>query len=111
MLAMYSRYSVMYISGYKGLFSGKNPRLFLTCNESLTTLVPLTITSPESGKSNPHMIFIRVVLPAPLGPINPATSPVFTSNETLFHASCVPYLFTILSILIDMVTNVKYEQK
>src|SRR3954470_24825306 len=40
-------------------------------------------TSPESGLTNPTIVWKEVVLPAPLGPNSPTTSPCSTRTETL----------------------------
>src|SRR5438309_10157955 len=36
---------------------------------------------PDDGANMPHITLINVVLPAPLGPITPSTSPEGTWNE------------------------------
>ena len=45
---------------------------------SLATLCPQTVAEPEEGARKPVTIFMVVLLPAPLGPRNPSTSPLFT---------------------------------
>jgi len=47
-------------------------------------------TSPESAASTPRTIRIVVVLPAPLLPTNPNTSPGRTVNETSDSTVRVP---------------------
>ncbi len=54
------------------------------------TSCPRQINEPESGVTNPQMTLNRVVLPAPLGPITPSTSPLETSTETLSRAVIPP---------------------
>ena len=48
---------------------------------------PLTLTSPDVGLTNPQIILIIVVLPAPLGPNNAKISPLLISRFTLLRAS------------------------
>src|SRR5919197_458268 len=48
---------------------------------------PSTEASPAVGNSRPESIFRVVVLPAPLGPRKPTTSPAATSKETPATAS------------------------
>jgi hypothetical protein len=45
---------------------------------------------PRSGFRNPSTHSIVVVLPAPLGPINPKISPSRTSNDTSSTATVDP---------------------
>src|SRR3954447_14448655 len=40
------------------------------------------MTSPASGRTSPSSILMTLVLPAPLGPSSPSTSPRATVNET-----------------------------
>ena len=51
------------------------PRLARRCGASFVTSTPLTCTEPAVGSCIPLMTLNRVVLPAPLGPIRPVTSP------------------------------------
>ena len=44
--------------------------------------VPATRAAPADGLASVHSMLIVVVLPAPLGPRNPKTSPVATSKRT-----------------------------
>src|SRR5437763_9130861 len=53
-----------------------------TSSRSRTTSWPATCATPEVGLASVQSMLIVVVLPAPLGPRNPNTSPVATSNST-----------------------------
>ena len=53
------------------------------------------ITFPLSDLRYPVITLIEVVLPAPLGPRNPITSPTLTSKESLFMAVKSPKFFEI----------------
>src|SRR5688572_32963544 len=48
---------------------------------------------PASGASNPHRMRTAVVLPAPLGPSRPNTSPRTRLNVTSDSAACSPKRF------------------
>ena len=52
----------------------------LTCRGFLSKLNPHTLTLPLVLVTVPPNILKKVVLPAPLGPSNPNTSPCFTSK-------------------------------
>src|SRR5438105_12439211 len=52
---------------------------------------PLQITSPASIGNSPAMASSSVVLPAPLGPISPSTSPALSAKEMTASARCSPY--------------------
>ncbi len=54
----------------------------LMASVSRITSKPATVPAPELGWSSPHSMRMVVVLPAPLGPRKPNTSPRPTSNET-----------------------------
>src|SRR5579875_1456605 len=45
---------------------------------------------PDWGRTNPHATLKRVVLPAPLGPITPTTSPESTATDTPSSAVSPP---------------------
>ena len=45
---------------------------------------------PEAGVTKPQMTLNNVVLPAPLGPMTPSTSPCETSSETPSSAVMPP---------------------
>ena len=47
---------------------------------------PLILISPDVGSVIRESSFKSVVLPAPLRPMMPITSPCFTSNDTSFSA-------------------------
>src|SRR3954464_7601925 len=49
------------------------------------------MTSPASGRTSPSSILMTLVLPAPLGPSRPSTSPRATVNETSSTACWRPY--------------------
>src|SRR3954453_13518127 len=49
------------------------------------------MTSPASGRTRPSSILITLVLPAPLGPSRPSTSPRATVKETSWTAVWRPY--------------------
>src|SRR5215510_13742754 len=61
---------------------------------------PHTDTPPEVGGMKPVIMRMVVDLPAPLGPRNPSTSPLPTSNETPSTASFGPNDLLRLSTLI-----------
>ena len=46
-----------------------------------------TVTFPEEGVTIPHIMLIKVVLPAPFGPSRAIISPFFISKLTFFKAS------------------------
>src|ERR1039458_10114607 len=52
--------------------------------------VPRQRNVPESGAAKPQITLNNVVLPAPLGPITPSTSPVRTSSDTPSRAVIPP---------------------
>src|SRR5262245_16907720 len=64
--------------------------LALTRSCSLPTSWPATDAVPEPGTSSPHSMRIVVVLPEPLGPRMPKTSPGKIRNETSSTAWTVP---------------------
>jgi len=51
--------------------------------------------APRSGVRSPSTHSIVVVLPAPLGPINPNISPSATLNDTSSTATTLPYVLRI----------------
>ena len=51
-------------------------------------------SDPESGRSSPASTRSKVVLPAPLGPINPTTSPGRLSKDTFFSTVTPPRFTT-----------------
>jgi len=51
---------------------------------------PKSDASPEVGRRTPRAIRIRVVLPAPLAPMRPTTSPGLTSRSTSSRAASCP---------------------
>ena len=57
------------------------PIMDFTRRGSSDTLTPFTKASPESASRSPSIISIVVVLPAPLGPSIPKTSPGRTLND------------------------------
>ena len=61
-----------------------------TSSRWLTTSKPLTRAAPDVGSARVQSMLIVVLLPAPLGPRNPKTSPCATVNETLLTASTSP---------------------
>ena len=58
-----------------------------TSSRSRTTSWPATSALPEVGRASVQSMLIVVVLPAPLGPRNPKTSPAATSKLTPRTAS------------------------
>ncbi len=62
----------------------------LTPVGSATTSWPSTVAVPPSGGKKQLSIFMVVVLPAPLGPMKPSTSPLLTANETSSTATSGP---------------------
>jgi hypothetical protein len=61
-----------------------------TSSRRSTTSKPLTRAAPEVGRTSVHSMLIVVLLPAPLGPRKPKTSPRPTVNDTLRTASTSP---------------------
>src|ERR1700680_5143648 len=51
--------------------------------------VPMKVTVPELAGVTPQMVLTSVVLPAPLGPINPSTSPLLMPSVTP-RSACRP---------------------
>jgi hypothetical protein len=54
------------------------------------TSKPLTRAVPDVGCASVQSMLIVVLLPAPLGPRKPKTSPLATANETPRTASISP---------------------
>ena len=50
------------------------------CDLNLSTSLPLKTTDPVSGRSKPVSRLKKVVLPAPLGPINAVITPRWISR-------------------------------
>ena len=61
-----------------------------TSSRSRTTSWPATRALPEVGRASVQSMLIVVVLPAPLGPRKPKTSPAATSKLTPRTASISP---------------------
>src|SRR6201996_2387922 len=61
-----------------------------TSSRAVTTSKPATLASPPLGLVSVQSMLIVVVLPAPLGPRKPKTSPVATSKFTPLTASRSP---------------------
>src|ERR1019366_4882357 len=55
------------------------------------------VIAPEAGVTKPQMALNSVVLPAPLGPMMPSTSPLQTSSETPSRA-VTPSKDTVISL-------------
>ena len=55
-------------------------------NSNREDTLPLTLTSPDDGNETPVNIFNKVDLPAPLFPMIPTISPLFTWKETSVKA-------------------------
>src|SRR5262249_44097440 len=51
---------------------------------------PSSVKAPASGSTTPISTFISVLLPAPLWPIRPSSSPRLSSRSTAFNASTGP---------------------
>ena len=68
--------------GYIAAVWSWTPMRSLSCAAWLATSRPRTRALPLSGTRRPSRISTVVVLPAPLGPSIPKTSPRVTSNET-----------------------------
>src|ERR1700751_1696370 len=71
-----------------------------TSSRSVTTSWPATRATPEVGLASVHSMLIVVVLPAPLGPRKPNTSPVATSKLTPRTACTSPKFLIRLSTTI-----------
>src|SRR5690554_3523161 len=61
---------------------------------NLVMLLPFNRISPESTGKKPDNKCIKVVLPAPLGPIKACISPGATLRQTLLLAISEPYVLT-----------------
>src|SRR5207247_4565665 len=75
------------IRGYEPGFSGMYPTEVRTAIGSLRMSCPSTSAVPSEGVRTVARIRRVVVLPAPLGPRNPKTSPLGTSKSTPLSAS------------------------
>jgi hypothetical protein len=64
----------------------ERPRRHVFSGGKPVVWAPNIFTVPDVGGFKPDMAFMRVVFPAPLGPINPITSPSYTVMETSFTA-------------------------
>ena len=62
----------------------------MRCAGVFRTSVPSIEIAPRAGRIRPEITRIRVVLPAPLGPITPTASPALTSRLTPNSAWKVP---------------------
>src|SRR6187402_2294661 len=63
-----------------------------------------TNARPDVGRMRSRRVRIVVVLPAPLGPRKPKTSPAWTSRSTSMMPRCSPYDLVSRSVrMIDMV--------
>src|SRR5471030_42494 len=60
--------------------------------------IPKTKALPLVGRMRSRMVRIAVVLPAPLGPRKPKTSPCSTVRSTSMIPRCEPYDFVSLSV-------------
>ena len=63
-----------------------------TASESITTSCPRTLAVPADGLRNVDRIRNVVVLPAPLDPIKPNKSPLFTVISSPCSAARLPYI-------------------
>src|ERR687897_543393 len=70
------------------------PILCLSSDLSFRGLNPITRTPPPEGRNAPTRPLMIVVLPAPLGPTRPKTSPRPTDRSTPRSASSRPYFLT-----------------
>ena len=62
----------------------------MRCSGVFSTSTPSIEIVPVRGRIRPEITRIRVVLPAPLGPITPTASPALTSRLTPNSAWKVP---------------------
>mmetsp|Transcript_16278 Transcript_16278/g.50523 ORF Transcript_16278/g.50523 Transcript_16278/m.50523 type:complete len:205 (+) Transcript_16278:418-1032(+) len=69
---------------------GQYPIIARVASASATMSFPQMVASPRVGICSPQRIEIVVVLPAPLVPRNPNTSPLCTPNERFFTARTPP---------------------
>src|SRR5258708_20766167 len=65
----------------------------LTFRGSVTQLTPATVAVPPVGRARPTRILMVVVLPAPLGPMNPRICPRSTDSVSRSRARNDPYFF------------------
>ena len=54
----------------------------MRCGGVATTSAPSIVMEPLVGRIRPEITRIKVVLPAPFGPITPTASPALTSSST-----------------------------
>mmetsp|Transcript_7100 Transcript_7100/g.22112 ORF Transcript_7100/g.22112 Transcript_7100/m.22112 type:complete len:252 (+) Transcript_7100:819-1574(+) len=66
---------------------------FFSSDAKPSRFLPLMMTSPESGKSNPAMTRSTVDLPVPEGPIIPTASPRLIFNDTPSNTFLLPNCF------------------
>src|SRR5437016_14646490 len=66
------------------------PTWLIAPTKSRERSIPWIRILPRSGRANPTSILMVVVLPAPLGPRKPKTSPAYSSKETSETASREP---------------------
>src|SRR5436309_10682244 len=85
-----------------GGLSGKYPMRFFTSSGCSSTSKPATLAVPSVGGRKQVNMRIVVVLPAPLGPRNPTTSPFCTSNE-MWSTAVLRAYFLVRSLTLIMI--------
>ena len=84
--AYMSRFSRTVSSASRLSVWGTTPRRALICADCVRGSIPITDRSPSVTGEEQAIIFMVLVLPAPLGPRKPNASPVRTSKLTLSTA-------------------------
>ncbi len=78
--AMKFRYSMPLSRSYRSLPSGTKPISRWASSRFSFSLWPAMVMVPASGRRMPVISLMVVVLPAPLGPMKPNSSPPFTCS-------------------------------
>src|ERR1041385_2976337 len=73
-----------------------------------TASMPRMETEPAVGRTKPVTHLVKVVLPAPLGPRKPNTSPLCTSRSSPLRAVILPY--TLRSPCVSRTTVITVDQ-
>src|SRR5262249_5179806 len=85
-----ARFSAAVRSSYRASTWGAMP-IWRRTSGRVGSAAPLTDTAPASGRRAPAIMWMVVVLPAPLGPSSPKVSPRASSRLTPSTATTRPY--------------------
>src|SRR4051812_30044970 len=77
------------------------PNMDLSCVGIFKRLESSKAIAPEPAFSNPMMLFMSVVLPAPLRPMRPVMLPVGSSSETS-RRICTDWIDTLSASILSM---------